>query len=357
MNDESASGGRPRMTLRRMDPRLSFALFAIAALSVLATLSHSAAFALHPAVFAAAITADLLGVIPLLYYVLVVRTKRAAPFTLLPVFVAGLTAVKLLIPADARGFLQPLLALSMPLEIGSLGLLAYRMYQRRGQIASADALSGDGFERFSRRATALTNGNILIELALTELSVFYYGVCGWFVRPVAPIGEAFTCHRKSGWSAILGVLIFLVIAEGSVVHLALAQWNLYAAWIWNAFDAYLILFLLADYQAMRHRPILLTGTTLLARLGLRWSAEIPLERIATIAPFTLRNAPDKAGYQKIALLGDPEFVLTLTEPIAFSGPLGRKKSVTHIGIRTDDPALFVRLQEIATRQRNAASAG
>ena len=338
------------MTLRGYDFRLIFVLCAALILMVCVAVLHSAAFAVSPNVIAGAVAGDLLITLPLLYYFCVVRTKRAAPLTLLPVFLIGLTAVKLLIPVTARGFLQPLLLLSAPLEVFSVGLLVYRLYRGRtqatGNTSECDK-SYDRFERFSQRAKAAAGGNVLLDLALTEMAVFYYGLFGWFVRPAALSGNAFTCHRKSGWSGLLGVVIFLILVEGATVHLALSGWNVYAAWIWNAFDLYLILFLLADYQAMRLRPLLLTDTTLLARFGLRWSGEIPLDQIASVVPFSPTDSKvGGAEYQKIALLSDPEFLITLHEPILFSGLLGRTKRVKRLGVRVDDPELFVRLQYI-----------
>lgn len=341
------------MTLRRYDPRLIFALCAALALTVCVAVLHSAAFVLNPDVIAGAVTGDLLVTIPLLYYFCVVRTGRAAPITLLPVFVLGLTMVKLLIPVGARGFLQPLLPFSAALEVLSLGLLGYRMYRRSGHAArerSELEESGDWFERFSRRARSAGGGNVLIDLALTETAVFYYGVLGWFLRPAPPDGTGFTCHRKSGWGALLGVIIFLVIVEGAAVHFALSAWNVYAAWIWNAFDLYLILFLLADYQAMRLRPSSLTETALRLRIGLRWSGEVPLNDIVSVTRFSPKDAEGGADYLKIALLSDPEFLITLDEPMPFSGLLGRKKWVKSVGIRADDTELFARLQEMVEKR-------
>ena len=339
------------MTLRRTDSRLIFAMSAILILVVCVRIVRSAAFVLNPALLSGAVACDLLITVPALYYFCVVRTKRAAPLTLLPVLLAGLTAVRWLTPVAAQVLLRPLMLISAPLEILSLGLLTYRIYRMRRTETPDEDKSGDGLERFCRRAKAAAGDTLLVNLGLTEMAVFYYGLGGWFLHPVALQGDAFTCHRKSGWGALLGVLIFLIGVEGMAVHFALTSWNVYAAWIWNAFDLYLILWVLADYQAMRLRPLLLTETTLVARLGLRWSGKIGLENIVSVVPFSEKEAQSGGGnYQKIALLSDPEFLITLKDPVVFSGLLGRTKRVRRVGVRVDDPALFSRLQQIAAER-------
>jgi hypothetical protein len=336
------------MLVRRIDSRVWFLGCVGVVLVAILSIVRSQLFARNPTLLSAAASCDLLFTLPLLYYVFVIRTRIAKPITLVPAFLGCLTLARWILPTEGRLFLHPFVFVSPPLELVSIGLLLWRIrryFEERKQTSGED--SGDWLERLQHGMKAILGDNRLNALLATEIAVFYFGVVGWFLKPqLIPGATTSTCYRKSGWGGLVGVLSFLVVVEGSVIHVLLSQHSVLAAWMWNAFDLYALLFLFADFQALRLRPLVLTAESLTIRLGLRWQGTVPLAKIATMEKFAgIKREWSRSNYVKIAVASEPEILLTLREPIEFTGILGMKRQVFYIGLSVDEPGLIKQLRE------------
>ena len=129
---------------------------------------------------------------------------------------------------------------------------------------------------------------------------------------------------------------FLVIGETVATHLLLAMWSPLAAWIATASSAYLLLWVIADTQAIRIYPVEISGAVLHVRLGVRWRAAIPRDQIASVTE--IRAVPE--GALDLALF-EPTVLVTLRTPALLRGLLGKKRRGDRIALTIDDPKAFI----------------
>ena len=312
-------------------------------------IARSAAFRASPDVAAWGITFDLAISVPLLYWFLVVRTGRARPLTVTPVFILGTVAATLLLPRGQQQFVQHLRTFVVPAaELLLIGALIARMRRLKGL-----SRSGDAYTRIRTAAGALAGEGRLADVIASEMAMMYYALFCWRKRPEAVDGRALTFHERAGWSTIVVCLMVLLAVESFGMHLLLRLWTPLAAWIWTAFDLWAAAWLLGDYHALRLRHSTIDEDAFHLRYGLRWSATIPLANIASIEPISGEEQWKRRDVLKVAILDDPRWLITMHEPVVAQGLAGLRKTVTALALLPDDdeaiPNLRSRLAVVSQR--------
>lgn len=299
-----------------------------AALVIVAQLSHLEARA---SMVAVALTLDLVVVVPLGFYLLVVRRQGLPVVTLAPVLVLSALAASRVLPADQQQTLRVLEVLAIPLELGLIGWIGWRAARALRNVrrdAAADTL-----EQLRRAALELTRNDRVAAILASELAVFYYAIGSWWARVHVPAGtSAFTHHRRSGHGGIVLAFILVMSVEGIAVHFLLLRWSAVAAWIFTAGTVYGALWLIADYRATVLRPILVSDETVLIRAGFRCTVQVPLSRITAVGHTKPQFAKESVN---LTFLGTPTHWLTLSEPMVAEGPYGFRRLVRAIGIEPD----------------------
>jgi hypothetical protein len=321
---------------RAVDPRV--AIFGVASLAVIVAcraVMVSAAFARNPDVGYFGVTFDLCITIPLLYYGLVVRTRRAASASMVPLFVICMLVARIIVPPAHRAFLSDLALLRFPLVIASIAMLVTRV--RRGIALAAGET--DVLQRIERVCRAAAGDRAGRGVA-SEVAAVYLGIFGWRLPDPEPSADASTTfHRRSGWGSIVACILVLIAAESLGVHLLLQRWSPRAAWIFTILDIWGFVWLIGDYHAFRLRPLVVTAEAIQLRFGFRWSATIPRHNVASVERLTA-GADEKLrrtrGYLRLAIFDEAEYLITLREPVIVQGIAGIRKTVTTIGIRPDD---------------------
>jgi len=138
--------------------------------------------------------------------------------------------------------------------------------------------------------------------------------------------------------------LYTVLAT-AVIELAALEFLLralhpVAANIFLVVDALAVLWILGYARAVRLRPILITDDALLIRGGIQWSLDVPRSAIET-ADVGKVKAPGKRtpGYLR-ATMGQPNVLITLTQPVVATGAYGTTRTVTRVGFAVDDPSTF-----------------
>jgi len=169
--------------------------------------------------------------------------------------------------------------------------------------------------------------------------VFHYAFLSW--RRAPERGPAlFSVHERSTYGSIIVGLLLLVAAELFPVHVLLSRWNPWAAWTATALSLYSALWFLADWQATRLQPIRLTRDGMTLRAGLRWSAEIPIGDIETIA----RPGPEPADGERplrLAAFEDPDVIIRTRTPVQVRGPYGMAKPARALAVKVDEPERLI----------------
>ena len=329
-------------TVHRRAPQRWFVGIAVgiyaAAVAIVGQLSH-----LQPRAdaIAIALTLDLVVVVPLVFYMLVVRRAGWPLVTLAPVFILSLLAASRILPADQQQALRVLEALAVPIEIGLLGWIGWRA-TRAVRHARGD-VHRDPLERIRQATLELTRNERAAAILATEVAVFY-ALVSWRARPHTPAGTvAVTHYRRSGYAGIVFGVILVMAVEGLAAHVLLLHWSPLIAWVFTVGNAYAALWLIADYRLTVLRPILVSSGGIIIRAGLRCTMRVPLVQIADVG-----SAKPDFGKESVNLtfLGAPTHWLTLTEPIEAEGPYGFRRPVRAIGFTPDAADDFERILDV-----------
>jgi hypothetical protein len=179
-----------------------------------------------------------------------------------------------------------------------------------------------------------------------ELTVFHYLLFGWRRAPKNGPGS-FSYHRKNVYLLIVAVVMLAVFAELFGMHLLISRWSPVAAWIVTGISIYAVFWIVGDAHAIRLRPIRLTETMLLLRVGIRSTIEVPLDSIeksGAVSGALPRRTP---GYLKAVLMGGPDFRVELKTPVEALGPYGLAMEARTIDFQVDEP------QRLETELREA----
>lgn len=319
--------------VRARPPLIAFALLAtgIYAAAVAAVRTRSAWE--HPDVVRAGLLLDLLVVVPLAYWLLPVRRGGLPPRTLVTVFLLSLAGAALVLPEQRAILLRSKELLAIPLEIGLVTWIAVRVVRwarRAGKAETEDVL--ERLRAVGREILPLGRAADAISF---EMAVLYYSLLSWRSHPrVPPAGEVFSCHRKSGYGAIVFALLIITAAEAIPLHILVSRWSPAAAWILTALSAYGMLWFVGDWRAARLRPIVLEEDTLWIRTGLRWSVRVPRAQIAAVHAKQPRGAD---ACLRAAFPNGPALWIELAEPATAQGPYGIERQVRWIKLGVDEP--------------------
>ena len=287
----------------------------------------------------AAVTLDLVAVVPAAFYVLVVRRRNLPLVTLVPIVVLSVLAASRVLPADQQQSLRAFEMLALPIELGLVSWIGWRAVKAI-RSARRDA-AGDPLERLRHTAFELTRQHRAAAILATEIAVFWYALGARRARPHVPEGAvAFTHHQRSGHAGAVVGFILVMAVEALGMHLLLLTWSAVAAWILTIGTAYGALWLIADYRATVLRPILVTGDSITVRAGLRFTVHVPRAQVAAVTRARPELGKDSVS---VTFLSTPTHWVTLAEPIVAEGAYGFRRRVRAIGIAPDDVREFEHL--------------
>lgn len=268
-----------------------------------------------PHVLAGAVTVDLTLSATLAVWWFGVRAGVLPRQALLATAAIGFGVAMIMLP-QARGMHLRVLGYGWAaLEVGALVALLSRV--RRVQRETGEARrAGAGLPEALERgvASALSQRAWVARVIANELCVVLYGVCGWFGQPGdARAGERVWSHPGlAQWRALLVALGLLIAGEGLASHVLLSMWSETVAWVWTASEAYVLFWLVGDYQLLRLNPLRLTVDALHVELGLRGRVVIP--RCAIAAVRSVRSVAEVDGVV-LKLIGEPDVVIELNTEV------------------------------------------
>lgn len=332
----------------RLGPLLWFCLLAALLVAVEYTIVQRADFGSHSAL-PPAVAFDLLVVLPGLFYLCVVRPYRLPLSTVAAAFGGGLALSHWLLPAAGL----PLLAwagwLAQALEVLTLGYTAVRLRRIGRGYRQARQQSADFVENL-HAAMQPVLGSLTAAVA-TEVAVFRYALLGgWAAPEVGPGDVAFSVCQKSGFWALLAAFGGLSVLEMAAAHLVVGHWYPRAAWVLTGLSGYSVLWLLAHSQAVRCRPLLLSGTALVVRVGLVWRVAVAKNQLSSVQKITdvPPPAPDLLNAARL-LLVPPNLLLTFAAPQVVRGPFGQQRTVRRLAIYVDEPTALAQQLSLPAR--------
>ena len=185
----------------------------------------------------------------------------------------------------------------------------------------------------------------VLEAILTELSVFYYSIVGWFRKPTVIENEkVYSYHKTSQIKTIVIVFSILITLEGILFHFLIQLWSDVAAWIFTILNIYALLYMIGLYNSVRFLPHIIYFDKLIIRLGYQSSIELDIRNIESIQTAKKQGGIGgkyKETYYAMLNMDSPQYEIILKEPALMKSSYGRKKHVKTVVFRTDEPIKMV----------------
>ncbi len=288
-----------------------------------------------------AIMVDLLVTIPVLYFLLVRKTKVPI-ITVVPVFIIGSFLGTLWLPASAQEPLQVFHAYVLPfLEFGVLGFVGFKAY--RVIKISGGKQGEDVFSALKQTTQELIPQPTLANLLAMELAILYYGFLNW--KKYTFRENEFSYHRKSSSVAILSILILIVGVETCALHVLMERWSIVLAWMLSVLSIYIGFQLFGIACSLSKRPVVVTDKELIFLYGILSKARIPKSQIKEVSLFR-KTINKEDEIMKLSPLGDLDghnLLVELHEPATLEGLYGRKKSFSKLALHLDEKGKFLEL--------------
>ena len=286
-----------------------------------------------------AVTIDLLLTVPVVYFLLIRKTKIPRT-TVIPVMVVGLVIGSYFLPKENQVYLELFKTWALPLiEISILAFVALKVRKAVKKYKELKGHSPDFYEAVKSTCYEILPQKLVLPFA-TEVAVIYYGFIHWKNRKLKH--NEFSYHKRSGTTALFGALILIIAIETIALHLLLERWNTVVAWILSGLSIYTAIQILGFAKSLSQRPISIAENSLILRYGILNETEIPLSDIDKIE--LSRKPLDKEELtQKLSPLGELEshnVIIHLNNDNEVTGLYGIRKNFRKIGLHIDKPNDF-----------------
>jgi membrane protein YdbS with pleckstrin-like domain len=296
---------------------------------------------------------DLLIILPLMTYLLIIRKRYSLKYLGI-VVLTGFAAAYFIIPQQhlsKYSFLPYLLMMSEG------AFLLFELYIAFTIITTLTKLlkeykklaKKNSFFLFNIRTVVDNNlpGNTAAKVLVSEFSMFHYSLFSWKKKLKIEHGQPFTYHKKTSVNAVYIMIIHAIAIESIGLHYFLHSWNAIVSYILLFLNIYVIIFFLAELQATRLTPFLLTEAHLLLQTGFSKSMHLPLSKIKEIKyydgpeTFSRKEQTDLYDARVPDLIQEkPMFEITLNEPHDVHFMYGLKRKVNRIVLNVDAPDVF-----------------
>lgn len=315
-------------------------LIPVALILVLVFLLNSTVFVSHQQILSPYITIDFILTIPLIYFLLIRKTK-ISNLTIAPFLIICFVIASYVIPEThqdtlslAKTWLIPIVELSVITII----ILKFRKAIKHYNVA---ANQHQDFYSILQEACASILPKLPAKLAANEIALLYYGFFN-FKRSVLKPNE-YSNFKGSGILSTLGAVIFLVAIEMVSIHVLAAKWSSTLAWILTGLSIYSAIQIFGIIRSIPKRPLIVNETELILRFGMLSETIIPIETIESITTANASDFDKEKSTKTLSLLGELEnsnVVIHLKTPQQLQFIYGKSKNYTKLLLFVDDHNSF-----------------
>ncbi|WP_433774189.1 hypothetical protein [Bacillus wiedmannii] len=294
---------------------------------------------------------DCMFVIPVITYFFIIR-KRYSLTYMFPVVIAGYIFTRFIIPSDYLQYFPFISYIIIAGEIAFVGLelfLIYKIIRALPNIVKRFKEYRSEYSSFSYAIDAAFDAtmkrNKLVDIILTECKLIYYAFLSW--REKVPDGECtYSYHKKTGAIGVYIMIIHATLIESIGFHYLLHQWNPVIAWILLILNVYAMIYFLAEIQAMRKNPIVVTEEQVIIQIGLGKKVVLPFTQIDNIAFYkgeslTAKEEKEVMDATVMEFIKEPAtFEITLKEPVKVQLLYGFTKTVSRVHLNVDEERNF-----------------
>ncbi|WP_026568284.1 hypothetical protein [Bacillus sp. UNC41MFS5] len=296
---------------------------------------------------------DFIITIPLLVYFFIIRKHYSLKY-ILPVMIAGYGVAVLVIPHHLLSSYSFVKYILLAVEAAFFLLELYVVIQLLAKIPAivkSYRKSEIEIPTFSYRMEQAWDQHLkssrVQEIFFSDVKMYYYSLFSWRRKPTILDERMYTYHKKTGTITLYVMLIHALVLESVGFHFLLHSWSPLVAIIALVLNVYTLLFFLAEIQAIRHCPIMITDRHLYLQVGIIKQLIVPLQEIKDIYPYDGPETVTKEESKQIfdAVLADffkekPQFEVEFFHPVEARFIYGFKKKVTKAHLRLDEPQKF-----------------
>ncbi|GAB6549442.1 hypothetical protein ACQVSN_09575 [Bacillus mobilis] len=292
---------------------------------------------------------DCMFVIPVITYFFIIR-KRYSLTYIIPVVIAGYIFARFIIPND---YFQAFSYVSYIIVAGEIAFVCLELFLLYKIVIMLPNIVKK-YKEYKRECSSFSyaidaafentmKNNKLVDVIVTECKLIYYAFLSW--REKVPEGEfVYTYHKKTGAIGVYIMIIHATLIESIGFHYLLHQWNPVVAWILLMLNVYAMFYFLAEIQAMRKNPIIITEEQIIIQIGLGKKIVIPFTRIDKIAFYKgefLKKEKKVLDATVMEFIKEPPtFEITLKEPVKAQLLYGFSKTVTRVHLNVDEERKF-----------------
>jgi len=179
----------------------------------------------------------------------------------------------------------------------------------------------------------------ILKILFSEVSLFLYAILGWKLKVDSSKGDLFYYYKTTQYIVLFWVIFISTIFTIPVFHFLLIQWSPVIAWIVTGVTIYSLIWFIGDYYMIKNKPIILTDSQLIIRIGSRWSTDIDLSNIKTIKIST-SDTPEE--YEILSTTNETNTLMDLHKPIEIKGLFGFTKITSNLVLYVDEPHKFIK---------------
>ncbi|HDR8186031.1 TPA: hypothetical protein QC116_005544 [Bacillus thuringiensis] len=292
---------------------------------------------------------DCIFVIPVITYFFIIR-KRYSLTYIFPIVIAGYIFARFIIPSD---YLQSFSYVSYIIVTGEIAFvclelfLLYKIVRMLPNIIKRYKEYKSEYSSFSYAIDAAFDAtmkrNKLVDIIVTECKLIYYAFLSW--RATVPEDESvYSYHKKTGAIGVYIMIIHATLIESIGFHYLLHQWNPVVAWILLVLNVYGMVYCLAEIQAMRKNPIIITEEQIIIQIGLGKKIIIPFTRIDKIVFYkgeSLKKEKEVLDATVMEFIKEPPtFEITLKVPVKVQLLYGFSKTASRVHLNVDEERKF-----------------
>lgn len=306
-----------------------------------------------PNTIALATLLDFMMIIPLITYFFIIRKRYSLKYLILVGF-AGYGASMLIIPQGYLGsysFVRYillagegaffLLELYIVFKLVTKLPVIFKYYKQKQSDIPAFPY------RMEQALTHHVKTNRFIEIVSSEMSMFYYSFFSWRKKQIID-GHVYTFHKKTSAVALHLMLIHALVLESVGLHFFLHNWSPTIAFIVLILNGYTVLLFLAEIQAIRLVPFMITDQSLYLQVGIMKRLTVPLKEIKSVHYY---QGPEKVSKEVSkqffdAVLSDfvkekPAIEIEFHSPQEVKKMYGLKQKVRFAHLSPDEPQKFL----------------
>lgn len=321
-------------------------LLLLSILGFLIFLSNSSYIEVPNTKLANAIVLDFVLTIPILYY-LIIRKTKIPKITVITCAVVCIILASYVIPIAHQSLLDSIKSFGLPiLELLLLGLVSFYGFKTYRSYQNNEAINTD-FYGILKEACAQVMPSPFSKLFATEIGVIYYSLVAWDSRALK--NNEYSYHKRNGITSVVIVLLFVVAIEILAVHLVASKWSHTVAYVLSFFGIYSCLQVFAVIKSVSRRPYYINEDkeTLELKYGMFAESIIGFDQIESIE-YNRKSLPEDKSivqFSTLGILDSHNVILHLKEKNVIDRIYGMKKEYNSLAIMVDEHEDFLQRME------------